>query len=179
MDAKKQNTGAVINSRETDAAPSAPVVNADRARSASAEELKLLLHDPREEILLALLENPKLEDAHVTTLLGCADLTANVIVAVAGNAKWQRSFGRKGRLRARGELLPGIEIAKRFGLVVEADFHDGERRIPRVDLATAAGKKGIEMRQELAPHEREHRVGLRVRLRDREIGHASSRRRRC
>ncbi|MDE3108593.1 MAG: hypothetical protein KGL02_01515 [Acidobacteriota bacterium] len=52
------------------------------------EELKLLLYDPREEILLALLENPKLEDAHVTTLLGRADLTANVIVTVAGNAKW-------------------------------------------------------------------------------------------
>ncbi len=62
--------------------------DAGRARSASAEELKSLVHDAREEILLAALENPSLEEPHVTALVGRLDLSATVLSAVAAEAKW-------------------------------------------------------------------------------------------
>lgn len=68
--------------------PAEPEIDADHARSAPAEELKTLVHDARSEILRAVLENPNLEEPHVTALLGRLDLPANIISAVAGEAKW-------------------------------------------------------------------------------------------
>jgi hypothetical protein len=63
-------------------------IDAEHARSASGGDLKLLVHDAREEILLALLENPNLEEPQVTALLGRLDLPASVLSAVAAEAKW-------------------------------------------------------------------------------------------
>jgi hypothetical protein len=45
------------------------VPDADRARSAAREEIPVLLHAASEEVLLALLENPQLEEAHLCLLL--------------------------------------------------------------------------------------------------------------
>jgi len=63
-------------------------VDAEHARSASADDLKSLVHDAREEILLALLENPNLEEPHVTALVGRLDLSANLLSAIAAEGKW-------------------------------------------------------------------------------------------
>jgi hypothetical protein len=63
-------------------------IDAQYARSASGDDLKSLVHDAREEILLALFENPNLEEPHVTALLGRLDLPANVLSAIAAEAKW-------------------------------------------------------------------------------------------
>jgi hypothetical protein len=71
---------------------------AERARSATEEEIKLLLHDPDEATLLALLENPKLDGPHVTQLLERLDLPANVLIAVAEAGKWTASEGIRLRL---------------------------------------------------------------------------------
>lgn len=68
--------------------PPDPEIGAEDARSISGDALKSLVHDPREEILLALLENPSLEEPHVTALLGRLDLSASVLGAVAAEAKW-------------------------------------------------------------------------------------------
>lgn len=78
-----------------------PEVIADRVirtRSASSDELNLLLHDPAEAILLALLENPILEERHVTQLLERADLSATVLEAVATKGKWKASEAVRLRL---------------------------------------------------------------------------------
>lgn len=60
----------------------------NRARSAAPDELKLLLHDPDEAVVLALLENPNFDEPHVTQLLDRLDLSANVLRAVAETRTW-------------------------------------------------------------------------------------------
>ena len=80
------------------------------ARSASSEELKSLLHEGSEEVLLALLENPNVEEPHVTLLLERLDLPATVLAAVAGAGKWTSSEAVRLRL-ARHPHTP-----KRFAL---------------------------------------------------------------
>ncbi len=61
---------------------------ADGARTASAELIKTLLHDADEETLLALLENPKLDESHLSTLLSRFDLPTKVLSAVAAKSEW-------------------------------------------------------------------------------------------
>jgi hypothetical protein len=62
-----------------------------RAHSASRDELNVLLHDPNQTVLLALLENPNLEELHVVLLLARLDLSPNVLNAVAAGKKWTAS----------------------------------------------------------------------------------------
>jgi hypothetical protein len=80
------------------------------ARSLAAEELKSLLHESGEAILLALLENPNLEESHVALLLERLDLPASVLTVVAGEGKWSSSEGVRLAL-ARHPRTP-----KRFAL---------------------------------------------------------------
>lgn len=80
------------------------------ARSASGEELKSLVHEAGEEVLLALLDNPNLEEPHVMLLLERLDLPASVLSAVAEAGKWASSEAVRLRL-ARHPHTP-----KRFAL---------------------------------------------------------------
>jgi len=82
----------------------------DRARSASGDELKLLIHEANEEFLLAVLENPNLEEPHVVLMLERLDLPAPVLSAIAGEGKWSSSESIRLRL-ARHPRTP-----KRFAL---------------------------------------------------------------
>jgi hypothetical protein len=68
--------------------PPEPEIDAGYARSAPVEDLKSLVHDGREEILLALLENPHVEEPHVTALLERLDLSAKVLGVIAADARW-------------------------------------------------------------------------------------------
>jgi len=61
------------------------------ARAASGDELKSLIHEAGEDVLLALLENPKLDETHVTQLLERLDLPANVLGAIGAEGKWASS----------------------------------------------------------------------------------------
>jgi len=63
----------------------------ERARSATAEELKSLLHGGSEEVLRALLENPHLEEPHVLLMLERLDLPAPVVAAIAEEGRWTSS----------------------------------------------------------------------------------------
>ena len=83
-----------------------------RARSASTDELKSLLHDADEPTVLALLENPNLDEPHVTQLLERLDLSADVLAAIAEQGKWTASEGVRLRL-ARHPHTP-----KRFALAM-------------------------------------------------------------
>jgi hypothetical protein len=69
-----------------------------RGESASQEELKTLVHEADEETLLGLLENPNLDETHVTQLLERLDISANVLSAVAGKSKWTASEAVRLRL---------------------------------------------------------------------------------
>ena len=69
----------------------------------------------------------------------------------------------------RRELVGRVDVAKGLRFVVEGDLDDGERRIPRVDLAAARFEERREVRQHAAAHEAEHGMRLVERLRDREL----------
>jgi hypothetical protein len=70
----------------------------DRARSASGDELKTLVQESSEEVLLATLENPNFGEPHVALLLNRLDLPANVIDVVAARPKWISNEGVRLRL---------------------------------------------------------------------------------
>lgn len=63
------------------------------ARIASGDQLKSLIHEAGEDVLLALLQNPKLDETHVTRLLERLDLPANVLGAIGAEGKWAASEG--------------------------------------------------------------------------------------
>ncbi len=62
-----------------------------RARSASGDDLDVLIHDADPETLLALLENPNLQEAHISRLLERSDLSAELLDAVVKEEKWTSS----------------------------------------------------------------------------------------
>lgn len=78
--------------------PDDPSARAQRARSAHSEDLSTLIHEPDEETLLALLENPLVEEPHVSQMLERLDLSANVLTAIAEKGKWTASEGVRLRL---------------------------------------------------------------------------------
>lgn len=59
-----------------------------RAKQASGEELRSLLHDAREEVLLALLENPQIAEPELTILLERLDLPSAVVGTIAEKGDW-------------------------------------------------------------------------------------------
>ncbi len=84
---------------------------AERARSATADEIKALVHDADEATLLALIENPNLDETHVTQLLERLDLPASVLAAVADAGKWTASEGVRLRLARHPRTPRRIAIA--------------------------------------------------------------------
>jgi hypothetical protein len=69
----------------------ASLTAAQHARSASADQIKILVHDANETTLLALLENPNFEEPNVIHLLERLDLTSKLLSAVAETGKWASS----------------------------------------------------------------------------------------
>jgi len=83
----------------------------NRARSASQDELKILLHDPDESVLLALLENPNFDEPHVTLLLDRLDLSMNVLSAVAEKRAWIASEAVRLRLAQHPRTPKRVALA--------------------------------------------------------------------
>jgi len=88
-----------------------PAALLERARTASADELKALAHETSEEVLLAILENPHCEEPHITILLDRLDLPANVLGAIATQNKWVSSEGVRFRLAAHPRTPKRIALA--------------------------------------------------------------------
>lgn len=84
---------------------------AEQARRASSDELNLLLQEVSEEILLAALENPHLEEGHVTRLLERLDLPAGVLSAIGEKGKWIASEGVRLRLARHPRTPKRIALA--------------------------------------------------------------------
>jgi hypothetical protein len=82
-----------------------------RARFAPQDELKLLLHDPDEATLLALLENPNVEEPHVAQLLERLDLSEKVLGTVAAKGKWTASEAVRLRLAQHPRTPKRVAIA--------------------------------------------------------------------
>ena len=60
----------------------------EQARTAVGDSLTSLLHDADEATLVALLENPALDEGHLGVLLSRLDLPASVLALVAARPEW-------------------------------------------------------------------------------------------
>ena len=93
------------------AMPPELVSRLERARSASGDELKSLVHAAEEDILLAVLDNPNLEEPHAVTLLNRLDLTPHVLSAIATKENWISSEAVRLRLAAHPRTPKRIALA--------------------------------------------------------------------
>jgi hypothetical protein len=91
--------------------PDDAAIAAQHARSASAEEIKVLVHDTSEATLLALLENPNFDEPDVVHLLERLDLTAKLLSAVADAGKWTSSERVRLRLAKHPHTPTRIALA--------------------------------------------------------------------
>lgn len=95
---------------------------ADRARAAGREELRLLLHDRNKDVLLALLENPALDEELLLLLLLRHDLPGEILDEVVSRKNWMRSYRIKARVAGhphtpRLSVLPLLRQLFLFDLV--------------------------------------------------------------
>ena len=95
---------------------------ADRARAATGDELRGLLHDANKEVLFALLENPAIDEPHLQLLLHRKDLPADILAEVSRQKSWMRSYQIKLRVArhphtSRLVALPLLKQLYLFDLV--------------------------------------------------------------
>jgi hypothetical protein len=84
---------------------------AEHARSASAEELKRLVHETDEEVLLALLENPHFDETHAELLLDRLDVSTQLLGALAQREKWMAVEGVRLRLAKHPRAPKRVALA--------------------------------------------------------------------
>ena len=82
-----------------------------RVHSASGEDLDLLIHEADAETLLALLENPNLQEPQVSRLLERLDLSAELLTAVAREGKWTSREGVRFKLARHPRTPSRIAIS--------------------------------------------------------------------
>ena len=69
--------------------------DARRARLATGEELAALLHSDASEVLLALLENPALQEPEICVLLRRKNLPAAVVEEICKRRDWLKLCAKK------------------------------------------------------------------------------------
>lgn len=67
-------------------------ITPQEVRAASKEQILNLLHDGREAVLRALLDNPEFTEKHVCLLLLRKDLGSSFLEAVAGRERWLQNY---------------------------------------------------------------------------------------
>jgi len=72
--------------------------DAARARSAAREEIPPFLSHASEEVLAALLDNPRLDEAHLCLLLERKELSGTLLEVIARRKEWLRSYRVKRRV---------------------------------------------------------------------------------
>jgi hypothetical protein len=87
------------------------------ARQAKSSEITTILHDPREEVLRALLENPSLEEIHVCILLGRKELSGGILEKIASDKKWMSSQ------RVRRAIVFHPNVSQTIGLQVVRELY--------------------------------------------------------
>jgi hypothetical protein len=85
-------------------------IDSEGARSASEEQIPALLHDAREDILLALLHNPRFDANHLCLLLGRKDLSTPFLEGVASRKQWPSDY------RARRSVAFHPHLPQNLGL---------------------------------------------------------------
>lgn len=85
-------------------------IDREGARTASKEQIPLLLQDAREEILRGLLENPHFQEAHLCLLLGRKELSSLLLESVTSRKEWTGSY------RVRRALAFHPNVPRTLGL---------------------------------------------------------------
>jgi hypothetical protein len=85
------------------------------ASKAALDQIPVLLHDPREEILRGLLENPLLREIHLCLMLGRKDISSALLEKIAGRDDWMSSY----RVRRALAFHPNVPQALGLRLVRE------------------------------------------------------------
>lgn len=71
---------------------SKPERDRDAARRAPLEQISILVHEHREDVIRGLLENPLFEELHLCLLLGRAELTSGLLDHIASRKDWMSSY---------------------------------------------------------------------------------------
>lgn len=71
---------------------------AAQARNASGDELRGLLHDVSEDVLVSVLANPNLNETDLCILLERLDLPDKILGAIAAHSSWKKNEGVRFRL---------------------------------------------------------------------------------
>ncbi|MGH9716597.1 MAG: hypothetical protein ACRD4R_07710 [Candidatus Acidiferrales bacterium] len=87
----------------------------ETARSATREEIPILLHDARGEVILGLLDNPLFDESHLCLLLGRKDLPTVLLDEIATHNQWMASY----RVRRGLAGHPHVPLALGLRLVRE------------------------------------------------------------
>jgi hypothetical protein len=69
-----------------------PELDGDVARHAPREQIPMLIHEHREDIVRGLLENPHFEELHLCLLLGRAELSTALLEEIAKHKEWMSSY---------------------------------------------------------------------------------------
>lgn len=67
-------------------------ISREAARSVPKEQISLLIHEPREEILLGLLDNPEFDEKHLCLLLLRKELSTAFLEKVVSREQWLRNY---------------------------------------------------------------------------------------
>jgi len=92
----------------------------DAARAAPEEHIPVLLHDPREEVLRGLLENPRFQEIHLCLLLGRKELSSALLEKIASRDEWMGSY----RVRRALAFHPNVPHTLGLHLVRELYVSD-------------------------------------------------------
>jgi hypothetical protein len=90
------------------------------ARTASQERIPALIHDTREPVLRALLENPGFQEIHLCLLLGRKELPGLLLETIAGRKEWMASY----RVRRALAFHPNVPHTLGLQLVRELYLAD-------------------------------------------------------
>jgi hypothetical protein len=83
----------------------------DEARRAPLEQIPVLLHEHREDVLRGLLENPHFEELHLCLLLGRAELSTALLEEIAKRKEWMASYRVKRALAFHHNLPPSLGLS--------------------------------------------------------------------
>lgn len=97
-----------------------PEIDREGARTAPQEQISLLVHEPREELLRGLLENPKFQEIHLCLLLGRKDLSGLLLEEIASRKEWMASY----RVRRAFTFHPNVPHTLGLRLVRELYLPD-------------------------------------------------------
>lgn len=97
---------------------------AARARVAEGDELNALVYHPAPTVLLALLDNPALDEPHLTLLLSRKDLPTEILEEIGRRKTFLKSYGVKKSLllHPRTPRLVGLRLLKELYLMDLVQF---------------------------------------------------------